>query len=919
MTRALLTRLRPVEADPDWRIGAPAMTAVVVVWNTGHEECSAVFQQSKPDCRSRTLVPLNPTQAGCGLSEVVSAPASNRKTFVVGTTQFPSRHRMGASMGHRMRRAIRLFQSWCKEERRTPLEPAVLLRISGVCLLVLTPLMLLHLQRRSELMLRQQQAGRDDTVALMEAALSGTSRVARDWGHWDDAYRFARGTNPGYPQRNLDTGALFDAGAIMVMLRPDGSPLHVHAAAPFRLASYRALIRCAQDNRGRLPSLTSTLRVACVADNGALYLGTATPISDNNATAPSAGTLVMFDPLLRREYRPGIRQRLEILRRQLLFMPARQPATSASEAVLPPIHGPDDTLLAMQRPALLPVLGRSLLEDLPLLLAIPLLAIGLRSYALLRRRRQRIVQRQAERRANQRIREACRSLDHLLEGLLPADRLEVESRQLLGPINLGEHVAPVALDASPAEQGASVHERELARVTTRVQRFLQSASNLALLDHLTQLPNRRYFIARVTEVAARHSQAGQHFALLFVDIDKFKVINDTYGHAVGDAVLINVSQRLRGVLCSGDFMARYGGDELAVILDLSSLEDQSLASLNRAARERAHAMVDSLIPPVLVADLPIAVSLSIGVTLVDPQEADLAAVIQRSDLAMYQAKRSRDSCIVGPENIVQAPQLNRYQLFTDLIQAIRNRELQVFYQPIAAADGTWRGVEALARWQHPERGWIEPMLFLEMAEQHRQMQLLGNELIRISLDGFQQLRERFGDLSFYLNLTPIQLLDADLAERLLSQLQIRCLPCSLLTLELTEHSILEPNACVRANLDVLRQAGVRLALDDFGTGYSSLIQLKTIRPDVVKIDKSFTQAVGDNPLVHEIITLLAALAPRLELELIAEGIEDRDRLADLVAMGVQLFQGFEFGRPRPVQDWLQADASAGRANRRAIV
>jgi diguanylate cyclase (GGDEF)-like protein len=479
-------------------------------------------------------------------------------------------------------------------------------------------------------------------------------------------------------------------------------------------------------------------------------------------------------------------------------------------------------------------------------------------------------------------------------------------------------VLPVAWDV-PEQGEGSVHERELARVTGRVQRFLRSASNLALLDHLTQLPNRRFFIARVAEASAHHSRLGQHFALLFVDVDKFKVINDTYGHAVGDAVLISVSQRLRGVLSSGDFMARYGGDELAVILDLSSLEDQSQESLNRAAREKARAMVDSLVPPVLVGDLPIAVSLSIGITLVDPEDSDIAAVIQRSDLAMYQAKRSRDGRIVGPDNVGQAPQLNRYQLFTDLIQAIRNRELQVFYQPIATADGQWHGVEALARWQHPERGWVEPMLFLEMAEQHRQMQLLGNELIRISLDGFQQLRRRHGDLRLYLNLTPIQLLDEDLAERLLSHLQARGLPCALLTLELTEHSILEPNAGVRANLDKLRQAGVRLALDDFGTGYSSLVQLKIVRPDVVKIDKSFVQAVSEDPLVHEIIALLAALAPRLELELIAEGIEETSVLDALVAMGVPLYQGFVFGRPQPVQDWLAADASAGREDRRAIV
>jgi diguanylate cyclase (GGDEF)-like protein len=819
-----------------------------------------------------------------------------------------------------MRQLIRLLHSWRQEERLTPLDRRAVLRAGGVCLLVLIPLTVLQLERRSAAILRQQQATRSDTVALMEAALSSTNRVARDWGHWDDAYRFARGTNPGYVRRNLGTGALFDGGGIMVMLRPDGSRLLAFTAPQFRLSSYAALLRCARDNRGRLPSLRSTLRVACQADNGTLYLGTATQISDNNATAPSAGTLVMFDPLLKPEYRSPIQQRLELLRRDLVFEPAGSRRFGADlELIQPPIHSSGGTLLAIRQQPLLPILGRALLEDLPLLLAIPLLLTILRVITLLGRRRRRIVQRQAERLASRRIRQACRQLDQLLWGIVPGDRQAAEPRHLLGRLSLEDAAAPVDVQSDPAAQGGAIHERELARVTDRFQRFLQSASSLALLDPLTQLPNRRYFIAQLADAVAHHSANGQHFALLFVDVDKFKVINDTYGHAVGDAVLVSVCQRLRGVLRSGDFMARYGGDELAVILDLSFQPDQSPQGLNRAARDQAHAMVESLVPPVLVGDLPIAVSLSIGITLVDPLERDVTSLIQRSDLAMYQAKRSRSGRIVGPDDVGQAPLLNSYQLFSDLIQAIRSRQLQVFFQPIVSAEGHRHGFEALARWQHPQRGWIEPFLFLEMAEQHRQMQLLGHELIRLSLDGFQRLRQLEPSLRFYLNLAPNQLLEPDLADRLLSQLRDRSLPAEQLTLELTEHSILEPHETVSANLAALRQAGLRLALDDFGTGYSSLVLLKSLRPDVVKIDKSFIQAIRHDPDALHIITLIAALAPRLDLELIAEGIEDREVLKELEPLGIGLFQGFAFGRPSPLQDWLVADPAIGSSDSRAIV
>lgn len=813
----------------------------------------------------------------------------------------------------------RLLRSWWKEERQTPLDPRGALRACGVCLLVLIPLVALQLQRRTDSILRQQQAARNDTMALMEATLSSTNRVARDWAHWDDAYRFARGSNPGYVRNNLGTGALFDAGAIMVMLRPDGSRLLVYAAPPFRLSSYEALIRCARDNRRRLPTtLRSTLRLACQADNGMLVLGTLTYVSDNTATEPSAGTLVMFDPLLRREYTPAIRQRLELLRRDLVFeSTASRRFGSDLELIRPLIYSSNDTLLAMRRPGLWPILGRSLLEDLPLLAAIPLLLISLRAITLLSRRRRRIVQRHAERLASCRVRQACRQLDRLLESLMTGEQHAADAMQLLGRLSLEASAA--AGEGEPAAPSGSIHERELARVTDRFQRFLHSASSLALLDPLTQLPNRRYFIAQLADVVAQHSARGQHFALLFVDVDKFKVINDTYGHAVGDAVLVSVCQRLRGMLRSGDFMARFGGDELAVILNLSTQPDASPQAVNQVAREQAHAMVESLVPPVLVGDLPIAVSLSIGITLVDPLEQDVAALIQRSDLAMYQAKRSRSGRIVGPDDVGQAPQLSSYQLFTDLIQAIRSRQLQVFFQPIVAACGRRHGFEALARWQHPQRGWIEPFLFLEMAEQHRQMQVLGHELIRLALDGFHQLQRRDPELRFYLNLAPNQLLEPDLAERLLAQLQARSLPPGQLTLELTEHSILEPNAAVSANLEALRRAGLRLALDDFGTGYSSLVLLKNLRPDVVKIDKSFVQAIRQDPDALHIITLIAALAPRLDLELIAEGIEDPAVLQELQTLGIQLFQGYAVGRPSPLQDWLDVDPAASSSDRRAIV
>ena len=296
--------------------------------------------------------------------------------------------------------------------------------------------------------------------------------------------------------------------------------------------------------------------------------------------------------------------------------------------------------------------------------------------------------------------------------------------------------------------------------------------------------------------------------------------------------------------------------------------------------------------------------------------------MQRSDLAMYQAKRNRTNRIIGPDDVSNIPQLNSYQLFTDLLDAIQTHQLQVYFQPIRNASGIQTGVEALARWQHPEQGWIEPAVFLEIAEQHRQMKALGDELIRLSLDGFKQLQEVNPGLKLFLNLAPSQLSDPRLGNALLEALHNRNLRGEQIVLELTENTLLEPLPAVVANLELLRGAGISLALDDFGTGYSSLVMLKSLSPDIVKIDKTFIQALRTDSRALHIISLIAELAPRLGMELVAEGIEDRATLQQLMHLGIERFQGHELGRPSPLGDLLvpaEAVQPAQRASNRSIV
>ena len=767
-----------------------------------------------------------------------------------------------------------LLHSWWKDERHSL--PQAKARLPGLAaLLLLTPLLGLEIARRSHNVRIEKDTQRREQLEVVMAALLSVQRTVFDWGHWDDAYEFAAGRNPGFVSLDVATTSLFDGEARMVIFGPGGKTLLTYSRGS-RRGVQQELIGCARDQLPALVTLNSFRRLACPSDDGQLYVGVITPLTDSANLRPARGALVLFEPLLKSDYGPNLSGSLSQLGEAVQFMAPDATATAAAaragvELVDPPIHSNDRQRLGLRRQPVLPIVARSLADDLLLILAMVAGLLVFRILLVLERRRQKVQQRKVERRAAQLIRRACRDLDALLEGMgMGPEGLPHGPSETLVLARLIHNETETAPDSDPPlfpEHKAASMESRLAEVANRFQHFLRSARSLALFDSLTQLPNRRYFIEQLQIESQRAHRSRQASAILFVDVDKFKNINDTYGHDAGDAALVITAQRLRDQIRSGDFLARYGGDEFAILMAPFAGPDSSGGDLRSQARQLAQRVAKAFEASCLVAGVPIEISLSIGVTTVEPDESDIEACIKRSDIAMYQAKQHKHSRISIFETDAATTQLDDYRLYSDLMRALRQGELRMLFQPIVDGSDTIHGVEALARWHHPQEGDVSPEVFIALAERYRQMDILGEELLRLAIEGFVRLRQQLGpELQLSVNVTPSQLTHPTVVHRLLGLLAREGIPPHRLTVEITERSVLESTDTVTGNIRLLQGQGVRLTLDDFGTGYSSLNLLNTLKPNGLKIDKSFVTAMHVNPFANQIVTLIAGLGSRMELD-----------------------------------------------------
>ena len=499
---------------------------------------------------------------------------------------------------------------------------------------------------------------------------------------------------------------------------------------------------------------------------------------------------------------------------------------------------------------------------------------------------------------------------------------------------------PGAASASPDEWFARVHPEDLPHLTERLDRHLAGASehfedehrvlhrdgnyrwmlargaavwdgqgrptriagsqtditDRKVHDPLTGLPNRALFIDRLERARARARRTERGlYAVLYLDLDRFKVVNDSLGHPIGDQLLVQVARRVEACLRAGDTVARLSGDEFTALLEEVAGLDEAVA-----VADRVH---ESFLAPFTVAGHELFVSASVGISLGGAETADLGELIRDADTAMYRAKvsgRGRSQIFTGEMRSAVVAQL---QLENDLRRAVERREFEVHYQPIVALrDNAVIGFEALVRWHHPERGLVYPEGFIRTAEETGLILPLGMWVLEEAcrqLAEWRRLEPAWQGLTMSVNLSPKLFTQPHLVPQIQAILERSGLPPDRLKLELTEGVLIENPQTASDMLRELRAMSIGICIDDFGTGYSSLSYLNRFAVDVLKIDRSFVAALGDGGERLDLVRNILRLAADLGLSVVAEGAETPEQQRFLTELKCEFMQGYHFARPAP--------------------
>ncbi|MGC1561466.1 MAG: EAL domain-containing protein, partial [Bradyrhizobium sp.] len=419
---------------------------------------------------------------------------------------------------------------------------------------------------------------------------------------------------------------------------------------------------------------------------------------------------------------------------------------------------------------------------------------------------------------------------------------------------------------------------------------------LATHDELTCLPNRVTFHQLFEQSIRMAHRDCRQCALLFIDLDRFKVINDSLGHAAGDTLLIEVADRLRTCVRDSDLVARFGGDEFVVVLNGISDREQIAVV--------AQKILTTLLPPVILAGHECRTTGSIGIAVFPENGSDVQTLTKNADMAMYLAKEEgkNNFRFFSPE--VRSQSIERLKLEADLRRALERNQLTLHYQPkIQVATGQISGVEALLRWTHPLLGSISPAEFIPLAEETGLIIPIGRWVLKNACaQNMAWQREGLPVLSMAVNLSPRQFLDTNLLDDIDEALALSGMPARLLQLEITESMVMQNVERAIRLLDEIRSRGVRLAIDDFGTGYSSMSLMKKFPIDTIKIDRTFVRDLAESAEDRAIATAIISMGKALGLTVVAEGVETSEQDSFLRGHACDEIQGYLFSKPVRPED-----------------
>lgn len=439
------------------------------------------------------------------------------------------------------------------------------------------------------------------------------------------------------------------------------------------------------------------------------------------------------------------------------------------------------------------------------------------------------------------------------------------------------------------EQGDTIEILSIGNDITDKKRYEQQIYQLAHYDDLTGLPNRTLFRQRLNKEIQQAQQQKKILPVFYIDLDRFKPINDSLGHHNGDLLLQKLAKRLLDCIQPNETLARMGGDEFTIILQPQIDEHESLRYSQHIARE----MLDTMSRPFKLDGHQIYITGSIGIVFYPNDGEELSLLLKNADMAMYQAKQKGKNCYLFYEPHMNSEAMHNLKLETALRNAIDNNQLDIHYQPsINLKSGKIECVEALLRWQHPEMGSIPPETFIPIAEESDLILMLGSWVLKQTIAQVKQWQKNgLDDFVIAINLSMHQFSDDKLYTLIEQELKRSGLPANRLGLELTESTIMQDSEQGLETLTLLNKLGTYLFIDDFGTGYSSLSRLRDLPVHMLKIDKSFIANISEHPRHARLIDAIIAMAHNLDIKVIAEGVETQQQFDYLIQHGCDCIQG----------------------------